>query len=313
MPGLLSSLPPAFLGRPRRHHGLAQVSLLLHRLLARRCELGELVGATAGWSAAPLRPAECRQFWALCRTDAPLEAVLDPADYPPVLCGYPFARLIGETLIRCPAPLSRLVTVEMSLHIESPMPMDPLLDHHFECTCLEATQAPGGQASFLHELRVGTSAHPDAVRFLFRLVSVPNRPRRAARVTPRPAPKTIPTSAELLVARTFTTESARQFALLSGDYNPMHTLPWLARLLGQAQVTQHGLLTLGFLVESIVERCLGGRASALTDVSLRFLRPIRLPTTLSVFVVSPNELYIGEAKGGPAHCVARYQVRSTPD
>jgi acyl dehydratase len=72
--------------------------------------------------------------------------------------------------------------------------------------------------------------------------------------------------------------AGRQYASVSGDYNPVHLHPWLAKMFGYRRPIAHGWWLLA--------RCLGALsrdagAGKLT-VNARLLRPVFLPSTLAI-------------------------------
>lgn len=67
---------------------------------------------------------------------------------------------------------------------------------------------------------------------------------------------------------------------LSGDRNQLHIDPAAARKLGFDDVFLHGLCTLGFAARALINEIGGGNTQALTSVSCRFSKPVRLGAEL---------------------------------
>lgn len=61
---------------------------------------------------------------------------------------------------------------------------------------------------------------------------------------------------------------------LSGDYNPIHADPGLARKAGFEKPILHGLCTLGVATRAILKTCCENRAERLRSVQLRFSAPV---------------------------------------
>jgi hypothetical protein len=80
-------------------------------------------------------------------------------------------------------------------------------------------------------------------------------------------------SAPVLASWPLPLDIGRRYAALSGDYNPIHLWPWSARLLGFKQPIAHGMYSAA-KVQAALES--GGRTIA--GMSIRFLKPARLPT-----------------------------------
>ncbi|KAM6568606.1 hypothetical protein CsatB_016591 [Cannabis sativa] len=58
---------------------------------------------------------------------------------------------------------------------------------------------------------------------------------------------------------------------LSGDYNPLHSDPALAKVAGFSQPILHGLCTLGFAVRAVIKRICKGDPNMVKSISGRFL------------------------------------------
>ncbi len=61
---------------------------------------------------------------------------------------------------------------------------------------------------------------------------------------------------------------------LSGDYNPIHASPAIARKAGFERPILHGLCTLGVATRAILQACCGGQQTRLRSLQLRFSAPV---------------------------------------
>jgi MaoC like domain len=85
----------------------------------------------------------------------------------------------------------------------------------------------------------------------------------------------------------------RRYAKVSGDRNPIHTHPLLAKALGRAGTIAHGMWTKA--------RCLAALEGALPDaytVEVRFKLPLRIPGR-AAFSVSGDRFAVHDARGRP--------------
>lgn len=83
--------------------------------------------------------------------------------------------------------------------------------------------------------------------------------------------------------RTLTLTTLPQSALiyrLSGDLNPIHADPVLARKAGFERPILHGLCTLGVATRAVLAACCGNRPEALSSLQLRFSAPVYPGETL---------------------------------
>lgn len=67
---------------------------------------------------------------------------------------------------------------------------------------------------------------------------------------------------------------------LSGDRNPLHIDPEAARRFGFDDVFLHGLCTLGFAARALINVIADGDPTALSSISCRFAKPVRLAAEL---------------------------------
>jgi acyl dehydratase len=67
---------------------------------------------------------------------------------------------------------------------------------------------------------------------------------------------------------------------MSGDRNQLHIDPETARKFGFDDVFLHGLCTLGFAARALINRIGHGDPRALTSLSCRFVKPVKLDAPL---------------------------------
>lgn len=140
----------------------------------------------------------------------------------------------------------------------------------------------------------------------------------AAEPKPKKTPKpTVPAAArELLYARLPRT-AGRDFALLTGDFNPIHWLSPYAKAAGFRRVILHGFGSFARSFEGIVRAQLCGDAERLTELKADFVRPLLLPASVGLYVgdepPGPGEsrpVFLGDAPGGAAYLVGHYALRA---
>jgi acyl dehydratase len=112
---------------------------------------------------------------------------------------------------------------------------------------------------------------------------------------PRPAPPDAREGPALspLAGWPLSAASGREYAALSGDWNPIHLWPWSARLMGLKTPIIHGMHTLGRACAEL-ERA-GGRPLTLLDG--RFRAPIALGSEARLAASLANGRYAVEADG----------------
>ncbi len=70
-----------------------------------------------------------------------------------------------------------------------------------------------------------------------------------------------------------TRDTLVRYAGASGDFNPIHYRDDTAQSVGLPGVLAHGMLTMGFAVQPVVD-WLGGDCGKVTDYQVRFTRPV---------------------------------------
>lgn len=84
----------------------------------------------------------------------------------------------------------------------------------------------------------------------------------------------IPQRQPLTVCEERTQQSQALLYRLSGDYNPLHSDPEVAKLAGFPRPILHGLCTLGFAIKAIIKCVCKGDATAVKTISGRFLATV---------------------------------------
>jgi acyl dehydratase len=69
------------------------------------------------------------------------------------------------------------------------------------------------------------------------------------------------------------------YCLASGDRNPIHWSDDAAQDAGLPDVIAHGMLTMGLATRAVIEWA--GREAELSDMSVRFSRPLRVPSSVN--------------------------------
>ncbi len=80
---------------------------------------------------------------------------------------------------------------------------------------------------------------------------------------------------EIVAERTYsiTRDTLVRYAGASGDFNPIHYRDDVASAVGLPGVLAHGMLTMGFAVQPVVEWA-GGDPGRILDYQVRFTRPV---------------------------------------
>ncbi len=91
---------------------------------------------------------------------------------------------------------------------------------------------------------------------------------------PVPEPHALPAEPPQLSLDLPTLPQAALIYRLSGDYNPLHADPNIARAAGFGRPILHGLCTFGVAARAILKACCGNEQSRLRKIQVRFSAPV---------------------------------------
>jgi hypothetical protein len=204
-----------------------------------------------------------------------------PPTYPHVLA-FPLAM----DLLTGPFPFSPLGLVHIANRIEQRRPLhaDEALELRVWAEDLRAHDR-GRQFDVVAEASVdGETVWHDRSTYLHRETTPPTHGSKGGdRAEPPPANAVWRLPADL----------GRRYARVSGDDNPIHTRPLLAKALGQPGTIAHGMWTKA--------RCLAALEASLPDsfvVDVRFKLPLRIPGK-ATFSTSNGTFAVHDARGRP--------------
>ncbi len=208
--------------------------------------------------------------------------------------GFP---LLARTLDGLPHPVVRVLNQGCRITVAGGLPADEPL--HVTAQLL-AVDDEERRVRIHQRLTTGPAAQPDAI--VADVYAVVPKPGGGGG---RREPPTVPGDHAEIAAFHAGVRAGWEFALLTGDFNPVHWLPPYARMAGFKSVILHGFATLAQAGDAVA-RSEGGYAS----IDVRFVRPLRLPAEARVFLGPVGEdgsrgVAVGEAVAGPAVLLGR--------
>jgi hypothetical protein len=217
--------------------------------------------------------------------------------------GFP---LLMRSLTGLPYPYARAVNAGCRLAMHAPLPSgEPLLVR----ARLESVDDDGRRALITQRLLTGTRSAPDAIDAELR-VFVPLAKGKGAG-SKRPL---IPADADAIALLRLDARAGLDFALLTGDFNPIHWVPPYARLAGFRSTILHGFATLARAFEALVTASFAGDPTRLAAIDVRFTKPLVLPARVSVYTSATSDLWVGPSESsGPrdAYLEGRFETAST--
>lgn len=203
---------------------------------------------------------------------------------------------LTRTLVGLPYDLPRAVNAGCSWQVLRPLPVDEPLQ---VVARLERIDEDEKKALMTISAVTGTGSTPECLRAEFRVFvpkprdpSAPKRKRSTDWIR-------IPLDAKAIFERRVTLDTAKAFASQTGDPNPIHWSPAYAKASGFKGAILHGFCTAAIAGEALIKNRFAGDVTQLTQMSARFNKPVRLPSTLRVFT-HENQVFVGNQPGGPA-------------
>ncbi|MCC6620293.1 MAG: hypothetical protein IT385_03510 [Deltaproteobacteria bacterium] len=232
----------------------------------------------------------------------------DPSGYRGVLPPHLFPQwtfpVLTKTLADIPYPVMSLLNGGCRLQVNAPLPAnEPLVTR----ARLAGIDDDGRRAILHQEVVTGTTSAPDALtidfRPIIRLGGGKDKPAGEAKAKP-----TVPADAREIGRWRMSARAGLDFALLTGDFNPVHWVAPAARALGFKNVILHGFAEMGLAVEAMVRVLWAGDIGRLKVLDVRFVQPLVLPREIGAYVRlgATNELWVGEAAGGPAYMTGTF-------
>lgn len=231
----------------------------------------------------------------------------DPAAYrasiPPHLFPQWTFPLAARTAARLPYPLTRIVNAGCKLEMRASLPADgtPLVTR----AALQSIDHDGRRALLTQRLVTGTAAEPDALVATVTAL-IPLRSDRTAR---KRTAVLVPYDAHELARWRLGRDAGLAFAVLTGDFNPIHWLTRAGVAAGFGGPILHGFAMLARAFEGVVRARFAGDHSRIRAIDARFTRPLRLPADVGLYARG-DEVWIGDACGTAAYLAMTVETAS---
>jgi acyl dehydratase len=258
------------------------------------------------------------------RVEAPAPALVrdylrfvggDPGAYrgtvPPHLFPQWCFPLLARTLRGLPYPLLGVMNGGCRLQVNAPL---PAVGPYTVRARLEEITDDGRRVVLHQRVITETAAAPRAlVADLFAIVKSGGAPSGngdgSARTSApaRKPPARVPDGARELAFWRLPADAGLRYALLTGDFNPVHWVRRYARALGHRSTILHGFATMARAHEGLTRGLLAGATRGLRAIDVRFTRPLVLPARVGLYV-HQDGFAVGDAPGGPAYLTGTFSV-----
>ncbi len=227
----------------------------------------------------------------------------DPARYRRVLPPHLFPQwsfpLVSQTLQGVSYPLIKVVNGGCRIDVHAPLPADEPLQVSAQLVSVEDN---GQRAVLQQRIITGTASVPSAQTAMLYAI-VPLAPKREGPKRARPC---VPSSAREIAFWQLSSSAGLDFAKLTGDFNPIHWVPAWARAFGFKNTILHGFGTLARAFEGLQQNLLKHRFD-LQSIDVKFTRPLVLPARVGLYVDDGDQIFVGDAPGGPAYMTGTFR------
>ena len=186
--------------------------------------------------------------------------------------------LVGELLLRMPYKLTSVINQGVSLRVNGPLPCRTQL--HVRAAVEQVEQTPG-RIKVVVAVVTGTEQQPSLVEARLHMSFLQPGPRAAKASLARPVEPQWQAAGQWQADA----RDGLRFALLTGDFNPIHWCGPLARRSVFRSLVLHGF---GSFVRSY--EILRQQGVSFKEIDVRFVKPVPLPcSALSVQVAPPDD------------------------
>ena len=236
----------------------------------------------------------------------------DPSSYRKTIPAHLFPQwgfpLAAQTLAGLPYPLARVLNGGCRMELNAPLPAGVPLRVRAR---LEDIDDNGRRAVLKQRVITGTDECPDAlVSYLYAIVPLgggkgakKSETKSAPKV--KKEPKRVPAGARELAYWRIPGDAGLAFAMLTGDFNPVHWIRPYARMFGFRSTILHGFSTMARAVEGLQRTAFAGSTRELATFDVQFTKPLILPAKIGLYQ-DGDTVYVGDAPGASAYLVGTF-------
>lgn len=217
--------------------------------------------------------------------------------------GFPLA---ARTLRGLPYPLAKVLNGGCRLEVNAPLRADRSLRVSAR---LEDIDDDGRRAVLHQRVVTGTDEAPEAVvAHLYAIVPLAKKGQGSGDAKAKASPR-VPHDATELAYWRLASDAGLRFAMLTGDFNPVHWSRRYARAAGFRDTILHGFSTMARAMEGLHRALFAGDTRRIAVFDVKFTRPLVLPARVGLYLRG-DEVYVGDAPDGPAYLVGSYTPRA---
>ena len=215
--------------------------------------------------------------------------------------------LAARTIRNLRYPLVKILNGGCRLEMQRPLPIGEPLRVRAR---LEGIDDDGRRAVIHQRMITETDSAPNALTSHIYAI-VPLRSAKRGKGEQKEPPR-VPDGAKEIDRWRLPGNAGLEFAMLTGDFNPVHWIRPYARMFGFKSTILHGFSTLARAMEGVVGAFAGGDPTKLASFDVKFTRPLVLPADVRLYA-SGDGVYVGGAPGARAYLVGTVTMRSSDE
>lgn len=191
--------------------------------------------------------------------------------------GFPLA---GKAISKVPYPLHKILNGGCRVEVNSVIANDEPLEVSARLLSVDENER---RAVLETEVVTGTAANPRAiVATMYAIVPLGGGKKKSG--DKKPEPERVPLDAEELARWRIPSNAGLAFAMLTGDFNPVHWIPSYARAFGFRNTILHGFGSMAKAWEGLVRSRYGGSPTAIREFDCKFTKPLVLPAKVGLYL-----------------------------
>lgn len=191
--------------------------------------------------------------------------------------GFPLA---GRAISKVPYPLHKILNGGCRVEVNSVIANDEPLEVSARLLSIDENER---RAVLESEVVTGTAANPRAIVATMYAI-VPLGGGKKSGGAKKPEPERVPLDAEELARWRIPSNAGLAFAMLTGDFNPVHWIPPYARAFGFRNTILHGFGSMAKAWEGLVRSRYGGSPTAIREFDVKFTKPLVLPAKVGLYL-----------------------------
>lgn len=219
--------------------------------------------------------------------------------------GFPLA---ARTLRGVPYPMQKVLNGGCRLEINGPLPAGETLE---VVARLEDVDDNGRRAVLHQRVATGTATEPElVVGHLYAIVPLGGGDEKTDGPNKRREVQRVPADAREIGRWRLPADAGLAFAMLTGDFNPVHWVRPYAKAFGFKNTILHGFATMARAHEGLNRGLFAGDVNRIAVLDVKFTAPLTLPAKVGLYVEG-NNVYVGAAPGSRAYLVGTFETEQS--